>query len=350
MTTDLEGLLSTRLHREAAELVPDGPIPALPAAAPSRRPAARPASRWWAPVLAAAVVLTVAGTAAIVVRSHRDPGAISAPAGQSVSPVHDSPAAPFSCSADGTLTIHAAQAGEFQIGLTDTEFCLTTAYGAVASSLRSSGPMRSWLSTARVAAGVVDGTVDRMVWIATSGDGVGVTVDLYALGSLRGFAIPLTSGGTIILYSDGTEVYRDQIPYPDEDAQPSPSAPASLPAAQTSYPAGEGPTAPAGLWPTNARGQTYGTATEVNGQTFEPDLIAAYATNGKLGYVLRTDAEGPMPTSISEALAQNNAPTRTIPVYESDGVTQIGVFEIGPGTVTVETPGAGISSSAAPTR
>jgi hypothetical protein len=69
-------------------------------------------------------------------------------------------------------------------------------------------------------------------------------------------------------------------------------------------------------WGVNENGQTYGTPNE-NGM---PDLQAAQATNGKIGYIYFDDL---MPTD--PALDVD----RDIPVYESDGTTQIGVFHIG---------------------
>jgi hypothetical protein len=95
------------------------------------------------------------------------------------------------------------------------------------------------------------------------------------------------------------------------------------------------PGAPAavGDWPVNARGQTYGSNIDV-GPENEPDLILVEATNGKTGYSLKTDLDGPMPKTPEEALAWQEArkgqPPREIPVYLSDGVTKIGVFLIGP--------------------
>lgn len=79
---------------------------------------------------------------------------------------------------------------------------------------------------------------------------------------------------------------------------------------------------------TNARGQTYGTGAE----GLRPDLVATIATNGRLGYVLRTEWEPPMPTT-SRSPVTSNPPARTIPVYESDGVTVIGEFTVGGGHV-----------------
>jgi hypothetical protein len=332
MTTDLERRLSSRLHRESAELVPDAPIPAPPPAAPHRfrRPGGA-GSRWRVPALAAVAVVAVAGTAVVLIQTHRDSG-VPAAAGQAASAVRDSPASAFRCV--DTPTTRAAQAGRFRIGVTATAFCLAWSSGTAASTLRASGPLRSWVSTDSVAAGVVAPSVDRLTWLP-GGGGAGVPIDLYALGSLRGFAIPLTSGGTIVLYAGRSEVARQQIPFPGEGPSASSSMAASLPTA-SSAPAGQGPTGRTGAWPTNAKGQTYGSGLDANAATGEPDLIAAWATNGKQGYVLRTDLDGPMPTSPSQAIAMNTAPPRTIPVYESDGVTQIGVFVVGGASATAE--------------
>lgn len=89
-----------------------------------------------------------------------------------------------------------------------------------------------------------------------------------------------------------------------------------------------------GDWPVNARGQTYGSNASVGPEGNEPDLILVEATNGRTGYVLKTDLNGPMPKTPEEALAWQEArkgqPPREIPVYLSDGVTQIGVFLVGP--------------------
>ncbi|MDN4473023.1 hypothetical protein [Demequina zhanjiangensis] len=82
---------------------------------------------------------------------------------------------------------------------------------------------------------------------------------------------------------------------------------------------------------TNARGETYGTVA----YGADPDLIAAMATNGLFGYVRREDLQavyGPEPTSPAEALERQQEPgygIGDIPVYQSDGVTVIGEFEVG---------------------
>ena len=71
-----------------------------------------------------------------------------------------------------------------------------------------------------------------------------------------------------------------------------------------------------------AHGQTYGVAND-NGT---PDLIAAIATNGKSGYVYARDLEQPAPTTLQFGTPPGQ--TRTIPVYTSDGHTEIGQFLI----------------------
>lgn len=84
-------------------------------------------------------------------------------------------------------------------------------------------------------------------------------------------------------------------------------------------------------WPVNARGMTYGSALQAMSPEDEPDLIQVVATNGKVGYALRSDLNGPMPSTPQEAVRQQPAApgqNRVVPVYEADGVTKIGVFVI----------------------
>jgi hypothetical protein len=88
-------------------------------------------------------------------------------------------------------------------------------------------------------------------------------------------------------------------------------------------------------WGTNSHGQTYG----AQNSSGTPDLIAAEATNGKFGYVVASqlsNADGDTAAlhfmSPAQALAWQKAhqgETETIPVYESDGTTKIGVFTVG---------------------
>jgi hypothetical protein len=76
-------------------------------------------------------------------------------------------------------------------------------------------------------------------------------------------------------------------------------------------------------WGVNADGLTYGVANDRG----TPDLVAAVASNGKVGYVYSRDLIEPAPTSL-----QIGAPTgqmRSLPVYTSDGHTVIGQLSTG---------------------
>ncbi|MEO8969023.1 MAG: peptidase M56 family protein [Solirubrobacteraceae bacterium] len=77
-------------------------------------------------------------------------------------------------------------------------------------------------------------------------------------------------------------------------------------------------------WGVNASGQTYG----VQNQHGIPDLVAVIATNHRSGYVYANKLY-PRPKTIAQALAQNNAPSSALTVYESDGKTPIGKFVVG---------------------
>lgn len=97
-------------------------------------------------------------------------------------------------------------------------------------------------------------------------------------------------------------------------------------------PGGPATLAPVPRWPRNASGQTYG----VQGNSpIAPDLITASTTTGLTGYIYATDldaAEGPMPTSPAQAAIWDKThPPHVvyIPVYKSDGKTQIGMFPDG---------------------
>ena len=76
----------------------------------------------------------------------------------------------------------------------------------------------------------------------------------------------------------------------------------------------------------NAKGETYGVESPENRV---PDLIAVMATNGSSGYAYAKEVYGgPMPTSPEDAVKNFNTPrpAREIPVFLSDGETQVGVF------------------------
>jgi hypothetical protein len=89
-------------------------------------------------------------------------------------------------------------------------------------------------------------------------------------------------------------------------------------------------------WPKNGSGQTYGSGLRATSPVDEPDLILVEATNGRVGYSLRTDLEDPDPSTPEEAVrlqaAQGGRP-REIPVYLVDGKTEIGVFLVEHGNV-----------------
>jgi hypothetical protein len=74
-------------------------------------------------------------------------------------------------------------------------------------------------------------------------------------------------------------------------------------------------------WGKNAEGLTYGVANARG----TPDLVAVIATNGRSGYAYNRDLSPPGPTG----LQTGSEPSRTIPVYTSDGHTRIGEFVIG---------------------
>lgn len=98
------------------------------------------------------------------------------------------------------------------------------------------------------------------------------------------------------------------------------------------------PVAPAHTFPRNANDQTYGSELEAGSPAEAPDLISAWATNGRLGYVRKSDLHPPAQFSTpEEALSwqakQNQGPSSwTIPVWDVDGTTQIGVYPIVRGT------------------
>lgn len=95
---------------------------------------------------------------------------------------------------------------------------------------------------------------------------------------------------------------------------------------------------PAPNYDKNAKGLTFGSAAEANAPENEPDLIAAVATNGKEGFVYKSDldqANGSAAAenfkSPEEALAWQENEGRldkTIPVYAVDGEKVIGQFVV----------------------
>ncbi len=76
-------------------------------------------------------------------------------------------------------------------------------------------------------------------------------------------------------------------------------------------------------YPTNASGMTYGGRGDEKG----PDLVAATGVCGRTGYLRATDLEDPAPW----VPGAGGTDGRILPLYESDGVTQIDTFEEGRG-------------------
>ncbi len=89
----------------------------------------------------------------------------------------------------------------------------------------------------------------------------------------------------------------------------------------------------------NAAGETYGTLLNVTVPGTEPDLVKALGVDGiTMGYVRWSDLNGPEPKTLAEAANQSKyAATKRIPLYESDGKTIIGEFEMGPGDSEITT-------------
>ncbi len=102
-------------------------------------------------------------------------------------------------------------------------------------------------------------------------------------------------------------------------SQPSGDPPMFDPAS-TPYPAPSPGDAVLGPpYPTNSSGMTYGSGLGPD----DPDLIAAYGTNGQLGYVRATDLHQPVASSLQTTPA---ALPRSITLFAKDGVTPIGEY------------------------
>lgn len=101
---------------------------------------------------------------------------------------------------------------------------------------------------------------------------------------------------------------------------------------------------PAPEYAENESGLTFGSAAEAASPDQEPDLIAAMATNGREGYVRKSDLDEANGSAAAagfsspeealawqaeqDALAERGGGDRTIPVYAQDGFTVIGEFLI----------------------
>jgi hypothetical protein len=96
---------------------------------------------------------------------------------------------------------------------------------------------------------------------------------------------------------------------------------------------------PAPQYPQNTAGQTFGSAAVAPSADEEPDLVAAETTDGREGYVLKSDLDDANGTTAAktfkspqDALAWQTSEAaqrdHLIPVYAADGRTVIGSFLI----------------------
>ena len=84
-------------------------------------------------------------------------------------------------------------------------------------------------------------------------------------------------------------------------------------------------------YPVNKYGMTYGSGAGIDEDDPGPDLVAAYGTNGRCGFIRASDRDAPVWTLASAVRTPDPATDqRTVPLYARDGVTVIGDFEIGP--------------------
>lgn len=78
----------------------------------------------------------------------------------------------------------------------------------------------------------------------------------------------------------------------------------------------------------NSAGQSFGSA-DVEAAADLPDLIQVFTKDGQVGYITKADFEGPgAAASPQEAIARGTE-TRSVPVYDSDGVAKVGEFRFG---------------------
>lgn len=83
-----------------------------------------------------------------------------------------------------------------------------------------------------------------------------------------------------------------------------------------------------GVYQVNPSGQTYGKFVD---PSVEPDLISAIGIDGKNGYVLSSDLIGSDPATPEEAVKhqmEKEKGNQRIPLYDKDGKTVIGQFEL----------------------
>lgn len=78
----------------------------------------------------------------------------------------------------------------------------------------------------------------------------------------------------------------------------------------------------------NQNGETYGSSYYSDSTETTPDLILAIGTNGEEGYIKRIDFEESNNITIEQVLEGVEFEDKAIPLYEADGTTVIGEFNI----------------------
>ncbi|MGO3328541.1 hypothetical protein [Gordonia sp. (in: high G+C Gram-positive bacteria)] len=123
------------------------------------------------------------------------------------------------------------------------------------------------------------------------------------------------SHGFVTVWDDA-EGYKDSITFPSNPLS------YKAPTARSSFVPSVAETG------RNGSGQSFGSGADAKSDQDGPDLIAAYATNGKLGYVKRQSLASPKATSPQQARSMNKD-SRSIDVFQKDGKTVVGTFKIG---------------------
>ncbi|MEU5539965.1 ATP-dependent Lon protease [Streptomyces sp. NPDC020362] len=160
----------------------------------------------------------------------------------------------------------------------------------------------------------------------------------YNTGPAAGMSVPTTGNacGSGAYYSYGVSKayngngYNAYFTYESPHVSATATAGGTVGANGSDSPTGSTRSEAVPTWHRNRQGQTYGSSMDATMLQNEPDLMQAYATNGKVGYVKRVDLESePNPKSPQEALAAQAklaGESRAISVYAVDGITKIGVF------------------------
>ena len=121
------------------------------------------------------------------------------------------------------------------------------------------------------------------------------------------------------------------------NAQPASEAPDGVPSAEASETVEKRDTFTYELatrnFPTNARGQTYGSDSAADSAKSAPDLIAVIGDNNVAGFVLREDLYGATPTTPEEALKSADSAPKVLTVYDREGRRAIDTFTLSPSYV-----------------